>query len=77
MPEGPAGDLMKATVPGCDKTVLLENGLIEDPFLGRNLERSSWSEKHSWDSGKNSVFPRKCLPCGRYGSVLKELIIRQ
>ena len=48
MPEGSVGDLMKATVPGCDKTVLLENGLIEDPFRGRNLEHSSWSEKHSW-----------------------------
>ena len=45
---GCAGDLMKASVPGCDRTVLLENGMIPDPFYGRNLEMSSWSEKRAW-----------------------------
>ncbi len=46
--DGAVGDLMSATVPGCDRTVLLENGEIDDPYYGRNLERSSWSEKKSW-----------------------------
>ena len=47
-PGGSQGDLMNATIPGCDKTVLLENNMITNPYYGRNLEHSSWSEKRAW-----------------------------
>ena len=43
-----AADLMPASIPGCDRTVLLENRLIPEPFYGRNLHSSCWSEKYSW-----------------------------
>ena len=35
-------------VPGCDRSFLMENGLIPDPYFGRNLEQSAWSERASW-----------------------------
>lgn len=40
--------LMRCTIPGCDRTVLLENNKIHDPYTGRNLVESRWSEDYSW-----------------------------
>ncbi|MBE6380236.1 MAG: hypothetical protein E7047_04840 [Lentisphaerae bacterium] len=50
-------DLMRVTVPGCDRTFLLENDEIDDPYFGRNTERSRWSEKAEWFLRKEFVLP--------------------
>ena len=49
----------KATVPGCDRTVLEENGEIKDMYFGRNLERTEWSEKKGWAFRKEFILPEK------------------
>ncbi len=38
----------RGRIPGCDRTMLWENGVIMDPYQQRNLEHSRWSEKYSW-----------------------------
>ncbi|MEM9324462.1 MAG: glycoside hydrolase family 2 protein [Bacteroidota bacterium] len=38
-----------ASVPGCNFTDLLENGLIEDPFDRTNEEALQWIEKEDWE----------------------------
>ena len=38
----------RATIPGCDRSVLMENGEIGDIMYGFNLERSVWAESKSW-----------------------------
>ncbi|MBR7121444.1 MAG: hypothetical protein IKC94_04305 [Lentisphaeria bacterium] len=48
---------LKGTIPGCDRTFLLENGLIPDIYYGRNLELSYFSEKHSWAFRKKFTIP--------------------
>lgn len=40
--------LLRCTIPGCDRTVLLENRRIRDPYVGRNLVESKWAEDYSW-----------------------------
>ena len=47
----------KATVPGCDRSVLLANGVIADPFFNRNMDHSRWSEKAAWAFRKRFVLP--------------------
>ena len=54
---GAAPGAINGTVPGCDRTFLLENGLIDDPFYARNLEHSSWAEKYSWAFRKSFEVP--------------------
>ncbi len=38
-----------AQIPGCVHTDLLENGIIEDPFFGRNEQKLQWIEKSNWE----------------------------
>ncbi len=54
---------MRATIPGCDRTILLENGEIDDPYYGRNAERSRWSENAEWAFRKEFVLPPEMLEC--------------
>lgn len=42
----------KAEVPGCVHTDLLENGLIEDPFYGRNEKSLQWIGEKDWEYRK-------------------------
>ena len=53
----------KATIPGCDRSILLENGEIDDPFFGRNAERSRWSESSAWAFRKDFVIPPEMEDC--------------
>lgn len=39
---------MKAIVPGCNFLDLMENGVIEDPFIGLNEEKAEWVGKTDW-----------------------------
>lgn len=39
----------KAEVPGCVHTDLLENGLIDDPFYGRNEKSLQWIGEKDWE----------------------------
>ena len=48
---------LKATIPGCDRSVLMENGEIPDIMYGQNLERSSWAESKSWAFRKCFTLP--------------------
>ena len=49
--------LLKGTIPGCDRTFLLENNKINDPYYGRNLEHSTWSEDKAWAFRKYFTVP--------------------
>ena len=49
----------RATVPGCDRSVLMENGEIDDVMYGFNLERSSWAEDKSWAFRKRFMLPEE------------------
>ena len=53
----PAG-CYHATVPGCDRSVLEENGEIGDPYYGMNLERCEWSERKGWAFRKEFTLPQ-------------------
>ena len=53
----PAPGAMTGTVPGCDRTFLLENGLCEEPFYARNLEQTEYVEKYSWAFRKSFFVP--------------------
>ena len=48
---------MTGTVPGCDRTFLLENNLCEDPYYARNLEHTSYAEQYSWAFRKRFSIP--------------------
>jgi len=64
-PEG----ALRATVPGCDRSVLLENGEIDDPYFGRNMERSRWSEQAEWAFRKEFTLPEAWRDCRRINLV--------
>jgi len=55
--------VMRATIPGCDRTVLMENGEIDDPYYGRNADRSRWSEKAEWAFRKEFTLPEEWKNC--------------
>ncbi|MBE6379964.1 MAG: hypothetical protein E7047_03455 [Lentisphaerae bacterium] len=57
--ENPMAAQFKATVPGCDRSVLVENNAIADPYYGRNLDHSRWSEKMSWAFRKKFTLPEE------------------
>ena len=59
VPEG----AFRATIPGCDRSVLLENGEIDDPYFGRNMERSRWSERAEWAFRKEFSLPEEWRNC--------------
>ena len=48
---------MKGTIPGTDRTFLIENGECEDPYYARNLEKTEYSEKYSWAFRKRFTAP--------------------
>ena len=54
---------MKGHVPGCDRTFLLENGLCEDPYYGRNLEHTGYCERYSWAFRKTFSIPKEWKDC--------------
>ena len=56
---------LKATIPGCDRSVLMENGQIDDIMYGQNLERSSWAEYKSWSFRKRFMLPEELQNCQR------------
>jgi beta-mannosidase len=39
---------LQCTIPGCARSALLENGEIDDPYFGRNVDRSRWVEEYAW-----------------------------
>ena len=49
--------LLRCTIPGCDRTVLLENGRLRDPYYARNLDESRWAENYSWAFRKSFRLP--------------------
>ena len=48
---------LRGTIPGCDRTFLEENGLSDDPYFGRNLDRTRWAEEHAWAFRKKFFLP--------------------
>ncbi len=44
-----SGTWLKATVPGCVHTDLLDNKIIEDPFFGTNEKKLQWIDKKDWE----------------------------
>ena len=38
-----------ALVPGCNFLDLMDNGIIEDPFIGLNEEKAEWVGKTDWE----------------------------
>ncbi len=62
MDSAPEG-VFSATIPGCDRSVLLENGEIDDPYYGRNMERSRWSEHAEWAFRKEFTLPKEWQNC--------------
>ena len=64
-PDAAPGDRLRGTIPGCDRTFLLENGLCDDPYFGRNLDRTRWAEHHAWAFRKRFVLPESWRRCRR------------
>ena len=50
-----------ATVPGNIHSDLLENKLIEHPFIGNNEEKLQWISKTDWDYKTTFLVDRKTL----------------
>lgn len=57
--------LMTGTIPGSDRSFLMENDLIEDPYFGRNLDRTRWVEEHAWAFRKRFTLPAEWKKCRR------------
>ena len=55
----PMPDAIKGTIPGCDRTFLLENGLCDEPYYGRNLEHTEWTEKYAWGFRRTFKVPKE------------------
>lgn len=51
----------KASVPGCNFTDLLNNGLIEDPFYRDNEKKLQWIEQESWQYRTSFILSREEL----------------
>lgn len=61
----------KATIPGCDRSVMLENGEIDDPYYGRNMDRQRWMEQYCWCFRKTFTLPEELQNKKRYRLVFK------
>ena len=70
-PGVPAPGAMRGTVPGCDVSVLLENGRIPDINVGRNLEVCRWVERFSWGFRKHFTFSPEWKNCRQIRLTLK------
>lgn len=66
-----AAGAMKGTVPGCDVSVLLENGRLPDLYMGRNLEIARWTERFSWGFRKHFHFSPEWQDCRQIRLLLK------
>ena len=51
--------LLKGTIPGCERTFLLENKKIEDPYYARNLDLTTWVEDKAWAFRKYFSVPKE------------------
>ena len=58
-----ASSAMRGHIPGCDRTFLLENGLCEDPYYGRNLEHTGYCEQYSWAFRRTFSIPEEWKGC--------------
>ncbi len=47
----------RGRVPGCDRSIMLENGAIGDPYFNRNVEHSRWAENFSWAFRRTFTLP--------------------
>ncbi len=56
---------LRGTVPGCDRTFLEENGLGEESYYGRNLDRTRWVEEYAWAFRKKFFLPESWKECNR------------
>ena len=54
-----------------DRTMLLENGIIDEPYMGRNLEHSRWSERYSWGFRTRFNLPSEMQSAKRLTLVLR------
>ncbi len=61
----------RGSVPGCDRTMLTENGVIDDPYYGRNMDHSRWSERFSWAFRKRFTLPEDMRDWKRIRLVFK------
>ena len=69
--DGTAPATLRGRVPGCDRTMLLENGIIDEPYMGRNLEHSRWSERYSWGFRTRFTLPSEMAQAKRLTLVLR------
>ncbi|WP_431157382.1 glycoside hydrolase family 2 protein [Winogradskyella poriferorum] len=55
-----------ATVPGNVFSDLLDNGLIEDPFIGNNEQQVQWVSETDWEYRTNFSLDEKALECNHF-----------
>ena len=70
-PGTPAPGAMRGTVPGCDLSVLQENGRIPDLYRGRDLEVCRWVERFSWGFRKSFSLAPEWKACRQLRLTLK------
>ena len=59
------GTPLRGSVPGSDRSFLQANGLADEPYFARNLDRSRWSENHAWAFRKQFLLPEQWRECRR------------
>ena len=64
-PDYDGAGCLTGTIPGCDRTFLEENGLSEDTYFARNLEKTRWVENHAWAFRKKFFLPESWKECRR------------
>ncbi len=70
-PGTPAPGAMAGSVPGCDLSILQENGRIPDLNMGRNLEICRWTERFSWGFRKHFILSSEWQNCRQLRLTLK------
>lgn len=55
----------EATVPGCNYSDLIDNGVIADPFIGVNEKSAEWVSERDWEYSKKFVLNEEDLKCDR------------
>ena len=55
-----------ATIPGAVQQDLLNAGLIENPYYGRNSEHSEWVNNRDWQFQKTFILNEKIKECQRF-----------
>ncbi len=64
---------MKAVVPGCVHTDLLNLKIIQDPFYGLSGEKYHWIENNDWEYKTEFIIPYKILNSDKIELVFKGL----